>query len=344
MFIAITTYGNPLAVFNQVMNMYNENNIYFIHYNKRENYSDFKKLKIFFYNYNNVKVYSKYRIYWGELSIVKSMLYSMREFLKSDHNNFIHIGAKEINLHSIEYIENYIIQNSYTSINLDRKYLDWYENNICKDRNVISSINYDIFYKRKFHKYIYRYKDVRYFGNFVLLITAIFSNLFSFNIWKVIKSLFSFNIYKVTKQAFHYMDDENEVQKNIWYQFSKREKKIPSKLKNINFIPRMTVGPYIVLDRIQCNKIIGFKELHIFTKFCKNILAPEETFFNTLLFNLLDVNINNTFSLSFNYSENGLPLIPAFMKFSDFLFMRRFVGFQDDYSKFNRILKIEQTN
>lgn len=90
-------------------------------------------------------------------------------------------------------------------------------------------------------------------------------------------------------------------------------------------MPLLTISPYLILDKRLCEKIINYKNIKLFKKYCKKILAPEEIFFNTLLFELVSDLKNNNFSLAFN-GDDSLPMVPDFLDINDFLFMRKFQG------------------
>lgn len=340
MFIAITTYGDPENIFGQVMNMYNKKHAYFIHYNKRESRRNLNALINMFKPFSNVKIISKYKVFWGEFSIVKSVLYCMNKFLESSDDYFIHLGAKEINLHSIEYIEEYIYKNSYTSINYDGKYINWYLDKIVKPEDKLHNDNIEILYKRKFYKSIYRWKDKKIINCIVFIITAFCTNIFTRNslkaikviITNVIKIIFDNKVknkeiflHEISRTCFHYLGEGNSTKKSLWWQFSKNVIPPPKKLKNIKFMPLLTVSPYLILDKRLCEKIINYKNIKLFKKYCKKILAPEEIFFNTLLFELVSDLKNNNFSLAFN-GAGSLPIIPDFLDINGFLFMRKFQG------------------
>lgn len=343
MFIAITTFGKPEHIYGQLMNLYDKKHFYLVHYNKREKRSNLMKLRKMFSGYQNVKVISKYRVYWGEYSIAKSILYSMKYFNKINKTmggafkSFIHLGAKEINLKPISYIEEYVEKNNYCSMNFSNKYENWYEINFNKIYLSNKEIyDYTPFHTHKWFHYINRYKHINKLNYIIIIFYAIYDNFFSKNLFKILINIFKKNIKNIMKYGFYNWSQFNDLNDDDFTQLSYKLKKIPRKLKSIEWIKRGN-GPYLILNSDSVEKILSYKNLNTFLKYTKNLFAPEEIIFKTLFYNLVEKTDYPYSILWTSDKANTPPDIPNFIDLKDVLFMRRFIGTNDDIESFKKI-------
>ncbi len=328
MFIGITTYGNINEVIQKLELIYSPSNVYWIHYNKRDALKhprQYKKLKKYFKKYNNVHVYTKYKVYWGHYSITKSLIDLQKKFIKTNEDIFIHMDAKITTLFDIDETEKKIKEMYKLGFNFMNFNFDYLKDiGIDNKRGHIEA-------RRKYPEYFTRrrffYKTIEYNSKYWKLHRYL---LFLINP----KNILSFLKHGIRK-GYNNWYVNCDVRKNvdcITSIISNRDKRIPNLLKNWEFKFYNVAGPSCVLNREDLIKISNDKSnpnrkfVKSLQRFIKNVYITDEMYTLTLYWNLVSKDLSKTMNVIAYKDINSEEDIDEFVNnlYTDnLLFIRR---------------------
>lgn len=327
-FISITAFGNYKNTIDQIENLYDKNNFYFVHWNKRdEPKKNIKELREYFKKYNNIVFYSKYKVYWGHISILKVTNYAIKNFLKKEgYDYFINLDNKTIACKKMEEIYKYIDKNKNNNfMGLMRKHYDYSTlNEIDYWEKQRESYLKEESWRRKFHYRLMEQNNRK----LIFIIFFIIENLNYF-----LRNLIKFkNLIKACKNLFFH----SEIHPGFW--MNCYSKKIVKNKTNLEMIFMNQIGTFLFIKRddlVEIYKSKEFSQLYKTAKFC---YAPEEFFYPTLFYNLIDKNNNNSLCIHLSTNINLKRDANKWKKIKkDILFIRRVIG-KDEINNVNKIL------
>ncbi|MGL4393716.1 MAG: beta-1,6-N-acetylglucosaminyltransferase [Brevinema sp.] len=78
----IVAYEKPSIVIRQIEDLYTNEDFFIVHWNQKSSTSELKELKKHFADKTNVRIISKHKVYWGDISILNAQLSCMKTALK----------------------------------------------------------------------------------------------------------------------------------------------------------------------------------------------------------------------------------------------------------------------
>ncbi|MGL4562683.1 MAG: beta-1,6-N-acetylglucosaminyltransferase [Brevinema sp.] len=295
-------YEKPLIIIKQIEELYTEEDYFIVHWNKNSSKKDMNMLKDHFRDRKNIYIFSKHRVYWGDISILDAQLSAMKIALKLPFKwqYFISLSNNCFPVKSPTYIKNFY-----------QKYHNYYPGYSfcpnCEDKGIWEYI--------EFHKnnQLISNKVLKMIKAFLLLFPVLTDNLFSKQI--------SFKNYLKTIQQWVLKIIKGDVC------FYKRED-----IRYPKFITKYAVGYNIKLSppgTPDINSTIGqsgpigtFSQRHLsyiilelsknktdiskLYKYFKCMHAPEEAFIYGVLTNSLETKdeiINITLHWTINNSS-----------------------------------------
>lgn len=323
MFIAITAF-NKQNLINQLELIYDDNHTYFIHWNKRNifpNFIGYLKFKKEIKNkYKNVKMVSKYRVYWGHFSIIKSILFAQKYFFKSNEGIFLHIDNKTINLLNINEINNWISQKIRLNFNFfDFNRIALKKINFNPPEQITSNSEkyYDFFTKRNWYKKTSK-KNSKFwiFYKYLIKISQI---IFDVYFWQKFLKTFSL---KTSLRLFNKKYFSNQEIMHVEGLMYKRNWKKLDIINNFNeqfeFKTHCINGCFVILSRDEIKKINYnySKDCRIkkFNRYCKRKYIPDDFYFSSLYFNFINNKIEQSLDILYYYDINS---------YNDYLFFNK---------------------
>lgn len=346
MFIAITAFEKADIVISQINNMYSENNTYLIHYNFRsflKDPSSFFKIKKYFYDRKNIKIFTRYKVYWGHFSIIKSANNMMKKFIKkSNEDIFIHIDQKTINLDNILLIEDYIKDNlkkGYNFFNFNKFFLNKIDKDNHKGHLIVREKNPNIYTSKKFYK-----KTIPQNSKFykIYFISHIIKDLIFHP--KILWSSSYKKIFLNWKKYKYYFEETN-----ISSILSTRYYKLPKLISHWEFSFYNNVGPFVILNKDEAKAIssyrknINYKMVKKFYKYSKNKYLPEDFYFSTLYWNIISNDKKKSKNIMSYYdinSEDDAKYFYDNLYEENIYFIRRCMG-QNNINYVNKYSKMK---
>lgn len=330
MFIGITAFLKKDDVIAQLESLYEDSNYYLIHYNYRsflkQPFSYFS-LKRHFRDYKNIKIFTKFKVYWGHFSIIKSANYLMNKFLESNEDIFVHLDQKTICFKSLLEIEKLIkkeFDRGNNFFNFNKSFLDKIEINNEKGHLISRQKNPEFYTSKKFYFRTLKQNSFFYKLNMIILIIMdLLKNprLINLNLRKTFKQWNEYKIYPIKSNISAFLSSKNY--------------ELPQIINDWSFSFYNNVGPFLIIKKDEAIKIsdkknnVNYKKVKAFKKYSKNKYLPEDFYFSTLYWNLINNDLKKSKNILAYYDINNRKDAKYFFDNlweKDIFFLRRCIG------------------
>lgn len=338
---AFEKYDNVIAQFESI---YDDDNFYSIHYNFRsvlKNPKDFILLKKFFKKYKNVRFYTKHKVFWGHSSIVKIGIENEKKFLKSNHDYFLFLCQKTINLYDMKTTRKKIdilLKKGFDFMNFSKKNV--FENKFTKPYAINRKENKEIYTTRNFKR-----RTVPQNSKFYIFWYLFYIFLFLIKKPSRLKKI----EWRHPISWYRNNNDYNNKVNDIFWILS-NSKKIPKIIKDWEFSIYNYSGHFTFLRKEDLLNIysskLNRKKIKSFRKYINKKWAPEEFYYPTIYWNLIhkknkaliekSIPIFGTFE-NCSKKENILYFKKNFLD-SNILFVKRCLG-ESEITTIKKLLK-----
>lgn len=234
-FLGMILYGDLKDIIEKINLNYDQNYVIYIHINKLQK-KDVKTLKNIFKSKSNIHIFTKYKVYWGEQSIINTQLFLMKICLKEKCDFFVCLDNRSFIVKKLT-INDFNANINYLNLNFE-------DNNEIHSKKQLKEMEAR---DKLFNNYRYRFlHDERRFkmNNFFKKINLLYLKYFNIFLHNKSKDLTAI---------------PNKVKSELFF-----------------FKYRITSGATIVLNKNEIKILFKSKKFKKLLNISKYIAAPEE--------------------------------------------------------------------